>query len=99
MQSSAAAAIAEIFLNGRWKNETIYILYEDLNRILPVSSWGYADKDELIKLAENIELLPTGNTVSRNFSVVGQKRKIICYLNICDRGFKLYFGGVGRRGQ
>ncbi len=47
-----------------WKNETIYILYEDLNRILPVSSWGYADKDELIKLAENIELLPTGNTVS-----------------------------------
>ncbi len=44
-----------------WKNETVYILYEDINQIFSVSSWGHADKDELLKMAENISLTPTGN--------------------------------------
>lgn len=47
-----------------WKNEKIYILYEELNRILSVGSWGHADKDELIKMAENITLTSTGNMIS-----------------------------------
>ncbi len=47
-----------------WKKEKLYILYDDLDRILSVTAWGHADKKELIKIAENIELLPTGNKIS-----------------------------------
>lgn len=44
-----------------WKNETLFILYEDVNRILSVNAWGYTDKNELLKMAESITLTPTGN--------------------------------------
>jgi len=33
---------------------------EEMDRVLPMGIWGHADKDELIKMAENIELTPTG---------------------------------------
>lgn len=47
-----------------WKSEKIFILYEELNRIVTVGAWGHADKNELIKIAENITLTPTGKMVS-----------------------------------
>lgn len=46
-----------------WKREKIFILYEELDRVLIVGSRGRADKNELIKIAENITLTPTGNMV------------------------------------
>lgn len=50
--------------DGEWQDGTIYLVYDDVNRILGVSMWGYADKEELIKIAENVELVPTGNMVA-----------------------------------
>lgn len=50
--------------DGEWQDGTVYLVYEDVNRILGVTMWGYADKDELLKIAENIELVPTGNMVA-----------------------------------
>lgn len=47
-----------------WKNEKIYVMYEEMNRILCVGSWGRSDKNELIKMAENVSLTPTGNMIS-----------------------------------
>lgn len=47
-----------------WENGVIYILYKDTNRIVSVNSWGHAKKEELIKIAENITLTPTGRMVS-----------------------------------
>lgn len=44
-----------------WKSETLFILYEDVNRILSVNAWGHADKNELLKMAAGITLTPTGN--------------------------------------
>lgn len=46
-----------------WKNEKIFILYEELDRIVAVGSWGRGDKNELIKIAENITLTPTGKMI------------------------------------
>lgn len=50
--------------NREWQDGTVYLVFEDVNRILGVTMWGYADKDELLKIAENIELVPTGNMVA-----------------------------------
>lgn len=47
-----------------WKNEKVYLVYEEVNRILSVNAWGHADKEELMKIAENITLTPTENMVS-----------------------------------
>lgn len=46
--------------DGEWQNGTIYLVFEEVNRILTVGMWGYADKEELIQIAENVELVPTG---------------------------------------
>ncbi len=62
-----------------WKNETIFILYEDVNRILSVNSWGHADKNELIKIAENISLTPTGNMVTTDG--ISRWSEFIGYMN------------------
>lgn len=50
--------------NEEWKNGTVYLVFEDVNRILTVEMWGYADKDELLRIAENVELVPTGKMVA-----------------------------------
>lgn len=50
--------------NENWKNGTVYLVFEDVNRILTVSMWGYADKEELLQIAENVELVPTGKMVT-----------------------------------
>lgn len=50
--------------DGEWQNGTVYLVFEDVNRILGVEMWGYADKEELLKIAENVELVPTGNMVA-----------------------------------
>lgn len=47
-----------------WENGKLYVLYEELNRILMLGSWGRGEKDELIKIAENIDLAPTGKMVA-----------------------------------
>lgn len=47
-----------------WKNQQLYILLEDMDRIFPVTSWGHADKNELIKIAENVSFTPTGKMAS-----------------------------------
>lgn len=46
--------------NEEWQNGTIYLVFEEVNRILTVEMWGYADKEELLQIAENVELVPTG---------------------------------------
>ena len=43
-----------------WRGDKLFVLYEEMDRVLPMGIWGHADKDELIKMAENIELTPTG---------------------------------------
>lgn len=41
-----------------WRGDKLFVLYEEMDRVLPMGIWGHADKDELIKMAENIELTP-----------------------------------------
>lgn len=48
----------------RWMNGTLYIVFEDVHRILPIWHWGHSSKAELLKIGENVELVPTGNKVS-----------------------------------
>lgn len=43
-----------------WRGDKLFVLYEEMDRVLPMGIWGHADKDELIKMAENIELTLTG---------------------------------------
>lgn len=47
-----------------WENGKLYVLYEELNRILMIGSWGHGEKEELIKIAENTDLTPTGKMVA-----------------------------------
>lgn len=47
-----------------WNFGTLFVVYEDVGRILPVNMWGHAKKEELLKIAANIELVPTGKTVA-----------------------------------
>lgn len=47
-----------------WNFGTLFVVYEDVGRILPVNMWGHAEKGELLKIAENIELVPTGKMVA-----------------------------------
>lgn len=47
-----------------WGNGKLYVLYEELNRILMIGSWGHGEKEELIKIAENTDLTPTGKMVA-----------------------------------
>lgn len=47
-----------------WRNEHLYILLEDIDRIFSVNSWGHADKNELIKIAENVSFTSTGKMIS-----------------------------------
>lgn len=44
-----------------WNSGTLYIVFEDVHRILPIWHWGHSSKDELLKIGENVELVPTGN--------------------------------------
>lgn len=48
----------------QWQNGTIYLVFEEVNRILTVEMWGYADKEELIQIAENVDLVSTGEMVA-----------------------------------
>lgn len=43
-----------------WRNDKLFVVYEELDRVLPFEVWGHAEKDELIKIAENVKLTPTG---------------------------------------
>lgn len=43
-----------------WRNDKLFVVYEELGRVLPLEVWGHAEKDELIKIAENVKLTPTG---------------------------------------
>lgn len=47
-----------------WRNEHLYILLKDIDRIFSVNSWGHADKNELIKIAENVSFTSTGKMIS-----------------------------------
>ena len=48
--------------NWIWKD--LCIPFPEFNRIVLVQAWGYAPKEELIKIAEGISLTPAGGTES-----------------------------------
>ena len=46
-----------------WSWQRVYILYPEVHRIVSVVGWGRAPREELLQIAESIDLVETGETV------------------------------------
>ena len=47
-----------------WKQYNLFVSYPEYDRLVKIWGWGHAEKEELLKIGESIEMQPTGRKVA-----------------------------------